>query len=163
MDTSHFGGRGGVIWGSAVTTMFNKKFLKSWGNLPIALNPSNFYFIFLVSTTQPSQNPKKEKENLYPAPNPPEKRKKRDLFPLTTLHKSKKWTCTQPLTLPKNKNKNRLNTTSTPSPPLSPNKKIKISFCSNYFMQNLSFLLNYFSYYAFAPLFQILSPLKAIL
>jgi hypothetical protein len=91
MDTSHFGGRGGVIWGSAVGTMSNKKFLKSWGNLPIALNPSNFYFIFLVSTTQPSQNPKNRKRKLVFSPRPSPK-------------KEKKGTCShsQPSTNPKN-------------------------------------------------------------
>jgi hypothetical protein len=72
--------------------------------LPSTL-PNNFFSPFIHHPTLSKQ--KKEKENLYAAPDRPQKRKKMDLFPLTTLHKSKKWTCTQSQTLPKNKNKNK--------------------------------------------------------
>jgi hypothetical protein len=101
----------------------------SWGKLANCPQPFQFLiFSFLLSTTQPSQNRKKEKENLYPAPYPPQKRKRRDLFPLTTLHKSKKWTCTQSLTLQKNKNKNRLNTHTHTHTPLHQTRKLKEVF-----------------------------------
>jgi len=119
--------------------------------------PFLFYFSCIHHPTL--SKPKKRKRKLVSSPRPsPKKEKKRDLFPLTTLHKSKKWTCTQPLTLPKKKNKNRLNTTSTP--PFSPNKKIKISFCTNFLCKTLVSFLIMFHIMHLRPCFKSCPHLK---